>query len=88
MQKMGGCRDWERWKHKNEEEFWKRKSRVTWLKEGDKNTKYFHAVTSERRKRNIIEMLQKEDGLKCKGEEEIAKEIASYFENLFTSSQP
>lgn len=97
MQKSEDSQDWDRWRilksildeaYKSKEEYWNRKSRVIWLQEGEKNTKFFHAVTSERRKRNIIEMLRNEDGTECRGEAKIEKEIASYFENLFTSSQP
>ena len=39
---------------KAEEIFWKQKSRVFWLREGDKNTKKFHALTKQRRARNKI----------------------------------
>lgn len=41
---------------------------MNWLKEGDKNTKYFHALIAEKMKRNIIEMLQRDDGTECPGE--------------------
>lgn len=71
LQNLGGERDWERWKqlkhhstetYKEEEEFWSRKAGITWLKEKDRNTKYFHATTAERRKRNRIEVIMDEQG--------------------------
>lgn len=60
MQLKEGERDWQRWRqvkvsldeaYKAEEDFLRRKSRINWFKEGDKNTKFFHATTSERRKK-------------------------------------
>lgn len=77
MQECEGERDWDRWRqlkilldqaYKCKEEYWSKKFRANWLKEEDKNTKFFHAVTAERRKRNRMEMLQKEDRTECRDE--------------------
>lgn len=53
-----------------------------------KNTKYFHTVTAERRKRNKIEMLKSNDGIECRSEKEITGEIVKYFESLSTTNNP
>ena len=37
-----------------EEAYWNQKSRLRWLKEGDKNTQFFHAMVKGRRKRNRL----------------------------------
>lgn len=73
---------------KNEEEYWSRKTRVNWVREGDRNTHYFHAVTAERRKRNRIESIKAGDGTECYTKKEIAGEITRYFECLFTTDHP
>lgn len=41
-----------------EQMYWGLRLRINWLKWGDKNTKFFHATTIQRRQRNRISMLK------------------------------
>lgn len=87
--------DWESWRniriqldeaYKEEEEYWARQFRVDWLQQGDKNTKYFQAVTGERRRKNRVERLITQGGDECVGDQREAKEISEYFQNQFKTS--
>ena len=51
--------------YKEEELYWSQKSRNRWLKEGDKNTAFFHLSVMAKRKRNRISLLQKSNGEWC-----------------------
>ena len=42
-----------------EEKFWRQRSRITWLKEGDRNTKLFHLSTLKHRAGNRISSIRK-----------------------------
>lgn len=64
---------------------WKQRAHVKWLHDGDKNTSFFHAFASERRKRNTIKRLKREDNTWVEGEEPLKEHIANYFFNIFSS---
>ncbi|CAA7058410.1 unnamed protein product [Microthlaspi erraticum] len=67
---------------RDEELYWRQKSRVTWLREGDRNTKLFHATTKQRRARNRIIKLKKEDGSWAETDKGIEKVATEYFSPL------
>ncbi|XP_060959342.1 uncharacterized protein LOC115704505 [Cannabis sativa] len=68
------------------EVFWRQRSKQLWLQEGDKNSKFFHAMASSRRRMNAIDKLQCEDGSWVDWDSGLFDVMCSYFQNLFTSS--
>ena len=72
----------------SKETIWRQRSKVHLYKEGDKNTKFFHARASERRKKNSILGLWNEDGVWCESKESITTTIIAYFEKIYTTSSP
>ncbi|KAL9679281.1 hypothetical protein QQ045_017139 [Rhodiola kirilowii] len=69
-----------------EEVLWRQRSRAEWLKEGDRNTSYFHAKASQRKKINTIKRLQIREGEWISDEGMIRDLIREYFTNIFSSS--
>lgn len=69
--------------HKQEEAYWKTKSRIHWLREGDKNTKFFHAQTVKRRRFNQIRGIEDSNGVWQENDKGICKAVTSYFSELF-----
>ena len=72
----------------NEEEYWKQRARADWLSTGDKNTKYFHAKASQRRRKKQIEGIENSDGRWLDTESGVAGAIECYFQDIFTSIRP
>lgn len=56
---------------RQEEVLWRQKSRIRWLKEGEKNTKFFHKTTVQRRMRNQISQVNNAQGVKVETQEGI-----------------
>ena len=68
--------------------FWRQKSRVLWLREGDRNSKYFHALVRQRRERNRITQLLDDNGNVVEDEEGLVAIATSYFRQIFESANP
>ncbi|KAL2899374.1 hypothetical protein RDABS01_024456 [Bienertia sinuspersici] len=68
---------------KQEELFWYQKSRVTWLKDGDRNTTFFQLSTIVRRWRNKIVALKDVDNNWIHDSTEVKNLVVKYFADLF-----
>ncbi|PNX92520.1 ribonuclease H, partial [Trifolium pratense] len=66
-----------------EELLWFQKSREKWIKFGDRNTKFFHAQTVIRRKRNKIHGITLPCGAWCTDDTILQEEAKKIFKNLF-----
>ena len=62
----------------------KQKSRELWLKEGDRNTKFFHLSTIIRRMRNNIDAIKSEEGLWATSSNQIRHLFYNSFRKIFT----
>ncbi|XP_075111250.1 uncharacterized protein LOC107797084 [Nicotiana tabacum] len=67
-----------------EEKYWQQKAGMTWFKEGDRNTKFFHAQVRGRRKRLQLKRIQKSRGTWIEEEQGIAEEAIKFYEEQFT----
>ncbi|GAV62975.1 hypothetical protein CFOL_v3_06497 [Cephalotus follicularis] len=68
---------------RNEGAFFKQKSRIQWLKEGDSNTVFFHRVAKVRQSKNHIAKILNEHGAWLESQQDIAQAGVEYFKNLF-----
>jgi hypothetical protein len=65
-----------------EEKYWHERSRDQWLKDGDNNTSYFHRVTSNKKKKNLILNLEIE-GQMSDSIPQIEQHIIDFYKHLF-----
>lgn len=67
---------------KQEEIFWKQKSRVQWLKEGERNTRFFHKSTMANRAHNRISSIKDDGGNLLNSHEEIEVVLVQHFRGI------
>ena len=66
-----------------EEIHWRQLLRELWLREGDRNTRYFHRMTTAHRRRNSLDRI-KINGVWLSEEQEVRTGIADAFKQLLT----
>ncbi|KAK2654873.1 hypothetical protein Ddye_014729 [Dipteronia dyeriana] len=79
---MGGHEVWE------EEVNWQQRSRETWLKNGDRNSQYFHSRASSRRAKTNILGLFDDTNARKDDRESIIRVVENYFSDILRSNQP
>ncbi|KAL6343049.1 hypothetical protein AAG906_017861 [Vitis piasezkii] len=68
-----------------EETSWRQKSREIWLKEGDKNTKYFHKMANAKARRNFLSKI-KVNGVNLSSLEDIKEGVCRAYQSLLSNS--
>jgi hypothetical protein len=71
-----------------EELWWSQRAKSNWLQHGDKNSKYFHFKASQRHRKNTINFIQDSQGSQKIQNKDIQEVFLSYFNDIFTSSNP
>ncbi|GMI87830.1 hypothetical protein like AT1G43760 [Hibiscus trionum] len=65
--------------------YWEQRARANWLRNGDKNTTFFHRHASQRKRLNRISTLVNDHGVHCSSPESLESTAREYFQSLFTS---
>jgi hypothetical protein len=66
-----------------EDVYWRQRAKKHWYKDGDKNTKFFHASASARKKANRILSLVDDNGVKVTSIDDLCYVAKNYFSNIF-----
>jgi DNA-binding NtrC family response regulator len=72
---------------KKEELMWYQRSRAKWLTDGDRNTRYYHLKTVNRRRKNNVIMLKNEQGQWVDQVEELQGMATNFYMKLFSNNQ-
>jgi hypothetical protein len=64
---------------------WRQRSRVNWLQQGDKNTKFYHACANKRQSLNKINSIRDESGRLWESQGNVGEAYVDYFSNLFST---
>ena len=67
--------------------YWKQRAKSFWVKGGDLNTKYFHAIASSQKRCNHIHKLYNATSVSIEKLDDICDKVKNYFTNLFAPTR-
>ena len=71
-----------------EAKMWAQRGHVSWLKDGDRNTNFFHTKASQRRRRYYINGLYDNNNRWFTHKQGIIDTVVDFYQSLFTSANP
>nr|XP_023913512.1 uncharacterized protein LOC112025077 [Quercus suber] len=71
-----------------EAKMWAQRSKVLWLKDGDRNSKFFHSRASQCRRQNYITKIHDNSGRLCTRPSQVIDIITNFYQELFTTGGP
>eukprot|EP00253_Pinus_taeda_P010380 PITA_10380 len=74
-------------RRKQEEILWRQKSRIKWLREGERNTKFFHQAMIKHRQGNRILSIKDKNGERVVEQNEIEQVLMDYHKDILTETQ-
>ena len=66
--------------------YWKKKSKVKWLQDGERNTKFFHNSVIQNRSISRIQKLKKRDGSRVETKWEIEADLTQHFSEILNEA--
>eukprot|EP00253_Pinus_taeda_P013006 PITA_13006 len=72
---------------KQEEILWRQKSRIKWLREGERNTKFFHQAMIKHRQRNKILSIKYKNGNRVVEQAEIEQVLMDHHKEILSEPQ-
>ncbi|CAL5388524.1 unnamed protein product [Camellia sinensis] len=70
---------------RNKDRLWLQKSRMSWAQNGDKNTRLFHLMASNRQRKNLLDSVQA-DGVVVEDPSMVKQVVVNYFKRVFAES--
>ncbi|CAN1151748.1 Transposon TX1 uncharacterized 149 kDa protein [Linum perenne] len=72
---------------RSEEVCWRQKSRETWCRLGDRNSRFFHQIASSNRRRNCIDRILV-NGILVSGQAALESAFVLFFKDLYSDPSP